>query len=55
MPLTVSGDHEVTAGAWCSLARVKTIRLDPSSVMMGSLASLGMPLSTDVVSGGTSR
>lgn len=49
---TVSGDHEVTDGGLCQFGHSKD---DPSrpqiKVMMGSLDPLGMPLSTDVLSG----
>src|SRR5262247_715091 len=49
---TVSGDHEVTAGGLLQFGHSKD---DPtrlqSKVMMGSLDPLGMPLSTDVLSG----
>jgi transposase len=49
---TVSGDHEVTDGGLLQFGHSKD---DPSrpqiKVMMGSLDPLGMPLSTDVLSG----
>jgi transposase len=49
---TVSGDHEVTEGGLLQFGHSKD---DPSrpqiKVMMGSLDPLGMPLSTDVLSG----
>jgi transposase len=49
---TVSGDHEVTEGGLLQFGQSKD---DPSrpqiKVMMGSLDPLGMPLSTDVLSG----
>lgn len=49
---TVSGDHEVTEEG---LAQVGHSKDDPTrpqiKVMMGSLDPLGMPLSTDVLSG----
>ena len=49
---TVSGDHEVTDGGLLQFGHSKD---DPSrpqiKVMMGSLEPLGMPLSTDVLSG----
>jgi transposase len=49
---TVSGDHEVTEGGLLQFGHSKD---DPSrpqiKVMLGSLDPLGMPLSTDVLSG----
>jgi transposase len=49
---TVSGAHEVTAGGLvqCGQRKDDPTR-PPSKVMMGSLDPLGMPLSTDVLSG----
>jgi transposase len=49
---TVSGDHEVTAGGLlqCGHSKDDPTR-PPIKVMMGSLDPLGMPLSTDVLSG----
>jgi transposase len=49
---TVSGAHEVTAGGLVQFGQSKEDPTRPQiKVMMGSLAPLGMPLSTDVWSG----
>jgi transposase len=49
---TVSGDHEVTEGGLLQFGHSKDDPTRPQiKVMMGSLDPLGMPLSTDVVSG----
>jgi len=49
---TVSGDHEVTAGGLLQFGHSKDDPTRPQiTVMMGSLDPLGMPLSTDVLSG----
>jgi len=49
---TVSGAHEVTAGGLLQCGQRKDDPTRPQSkVMMGSLDPLGMPLSTDVLSG----
>jgi len=49
---TVSGDHEVTEGGLWQFGQSKDDPTRPQSkVMMGSLDPLGMPLSTDVLSG----
>jgi transposase len=49
---TGSGDHEVTAGGLLQFGHSKDDPTRPQiKVMMGSLAPLGMPLSTDVLSG----
>jgi transposase len=49
---TVSGDHEVTAGGLLQFGHSKDDPTRPQiKVMMGSLDPLGMPLSTDVLSG----
>jgi transposase len=49
---TVSGDHEVTEGGLLQFGHSKDDPTRPQSkVMMGSLDPLGMPLSTDVLSG----
>jgi transposase len=49
---TVSGDHEVTAGGLWQFGQSKDDPTRPQiTVMMGSLDPLGMPLSTDVLSG----
>src|SRR5437773_9237406 len=49
---TVSGDHEVTAGGLVQFGHSKDDPTRPQiKVMMGSLDHLGMPLSTDVLSG----
>lgn len=49
---TVSGDHEVTAGGLVQFGHSKDDPTRPQiKVMMGSLAPLGMPLATDVLSG----
>ena len=49
---TVSGDHEVTAGGLVQFGQSKEDPTRPQiTVMMGSLDPLGMPLSTDVLSG----
>src|SRR2546425_9584365 len=49
---TVSGDHEVTAGGLVQFGHSKDDPTRPQiKVMMGALAPLGMPLSTDVLSG----
>src|SRR2546427_4689245 len=49
---TVSGDHEVTEGGLVEFGQSKDDPTRPQSkVMMGSLDPLGMPLSTDVLSG----
>src|SRR6266536_81236 len=49
---TVSGDHEVTAGGLLQFGHRKDDPTRPQiTVMMGSLDPLGMPLSTDVLSG----
>ncbi len=49
---TVSGDHEVTEGGLLQFGHSKDDPTRPQiKVMMGSLDSLGMPLSTDVLSG----
>src|SRR6266498_796524 len=49
---TVSGDHEVTAGGLVQFGQSKDDPTRPQiTVMMGSLDPLGMPLSTDVLSG----
>jgi transposase len=49
---TVSGDHEVTEGGLVQFGHSKDDPTRPQiKVMMGSLAPLGMPLSTDVLSG----
>ncbi len=49
---TVSGEHEVTAGGLGQFGQSKDDPTRPQiTVMMGSLDPLGMPLSTDVLSG----
>jgi len=49
---TVSGDHEVTEGGLLQFGHSKDEPTRPQiKVMMGSLDPLGMPLSTDVLSG----
>src|SRR5438132_13149126 len=49
---TVSGDHEVTEGGLVQFGHRKDDPTRPQiKVMMGSLDPLGMPLSTDVLSG----
>jgi transposase len=49
---TVSGEHEVTAGGLLQFGHSKDDPTRPQiKVMMGSLDPLGMPLSTDVLSG----
>ena len=49
---TVSGDHEVTAGGLLQFGHSKDDPTRPQiKVMLGSLDPLGMPLSTDVLSG----
>lgn len=49
---TVSGDHEVTEGGLFQFGHSKDDPTRPQiKVMMGSLDPLGMPLSTDVLSG----
>jgi transposase len=49
---TVSGNHEVTAGGLLQFGHSKDDPTRPQiKVMMGSLDPLGMPLSTDVLSG----
>src|SRR6202521_5410150 len=49
---TVSGAHEVTAGGLLQFGQSKDDPTRPQiKVMMGSLDPLGMPLSTDVLSG----
>jgi transposase len=49
---TVSGDHEVTAEGLLQFGQSKDDPTRPQiKVMMGSLDPLGMPLSTDVLSG----
>ena len=49
---TVSGDHEVTEGGLLQCGQSKDDPTRPQSTgMMGSLDPLGMPLSTDVLSG----
>jgi transposase len=49
---TVSGDHEVTEGSLLQFGHSKDDPTRPQiKVMMGSLDPLGMPLSTDVLSG----
>ena len=49
---TVSGEHEVTAGGLVQFGHSKDDPTRPQiKVMMGSLDPLGMPLSTDVLSG----
>ena len=49
---TVSGDHEVTAGGLFQFGHSKDDPTRPQiKVMVGSLDPLGMPLSTDVLSG----
>src|SRR6266446_1760604 len=49
---TVSGNHEVTAGGLFQFGHSKDDPTRPQiKVMMGSLDPLGMPLSTDVLSG----
>src|SRR5260370_6760310 len=49
---TVSGDHEVTAGGLLQFGHSKDDPTRPQiKVMIGSLDPLGMPLSTDVLSG----
>src|SRR5712691_2229838 len=49
---TVSGTHEVTAGGLVQFGHSKDDPTRPQiKVMMGSLDPLGMPLSTDVLSG----
>jgi transposase len=49
---TVSGDHEVTEGGLVQFGHSKDDPTRPHiKVMMGSLDPLGMPLSTDVLSG----
>jgi transposase len=49
---TVSGEHEVTAGGLIQFGHSKDDPTRPQiKVMMGSLDPLGMPLSTDVLSG----
>jgi len=49
---TVSGDHEVTAGGLVQFGHSKDDPTRPQiKGMMGSLDPLGMPLSTDVLSG----
>src|SRR5437667_6293225 len=49
---TVSGEHAVTAEGLCQFGQSKDDPTRPQiTVMMGSLDPLGMPLSTDVLSG----
>ncbi len=49
---TVSGDHEVTEGGLLQFGQSKDEPTRPQiKVMMGSLDPLGMPLSTEVLSG----
>src|SRR5881397_3642221 len=49
---TVSGEHEVTAGGLVQFGQSQDDPTRPQiTVMMGSLDPLGMPLSTDVLSG----
>lgn len=49
---TVSGDHEVTEGGLFQFGQSKDDPTRPQiKIMMGSLDPLGMPLSTDVLSG----
>jgi transposase len=49
---TVSGEHEITAGGLVQFGHSKDDPTRPQiKVMMGSLDPLGMPLSTDVLSG----
>ena len=49
---TVSGEHEVTEGGLVQFGHSKDNPARPQiKVMMGSLAPLGMPLATDVLSG----
>src|SRR5215470_17698564 len=49
---TVSGDHEVTEGGLLQFGHSKDDPTRPQiKIMMGSLDPLGMPLSTDVLSG----
>ena len=49
---TVSGEHEVTAAGLLQLGQSQEEPTRPQiKVMMGSLDPLGMPLSTDVLSG----
>src|SRR5713101_2358302 len=49
---TVSGEHEVTAEGLCQFGHSKDDPTRPQiKVMLGSLDPLGMPLSTDVLSG----
>ena len=49
---TVSGDHEVTAGGLGQFGQSNDDPARPqSTVMLGSLDPVGMPLSTDVLSG----
>ena len=49
---TVSGDHEVTEGGLVQCGQRKDDPTRPQiTVMMGSLDPLGMPLSTEVLSG----
>jgi len=49
---TVSGEHEVTAGGLLQFGQSKDDPTRPQiKVMMGSLDPLGMPLSTEVLSG----
>ena len=49
---TVSGDHEVTEGGLLQFGQSKDDPTRPQiKVMLGSLDPLGMPLSTDVLSG----
>src|SRR2546427_6608614 len=49
---TVSGDHQVTAGGLVQFGHSKDDPTRPQiKVMLGSLDPLGMPLSTDVLSG----
>lgn len=49
---TVSGDHEVTEGGLLQFGQSKDDPTRPQiTVMMGSLDPLGMPLSTEVLSG----
>jgi transposase len=49
---TVSGEHEVTEAGLLQFGHSKDDPTRPQiKVMMGSLDPLGMPLSTDVLSG----
>ena len=49
---TVSGEHEGTAGGWlpCCQSQDEPTR-PPITVLLGALEPLGLPLSTDVLSG----